>query len=538
MPAQNKQYPLISLITPSFNQAEFLEACIDSILSQNYPNLEYIILDGGSTDNSLEIIKRHEKHLTFWRSFPDEGHYPAVNEGLNMAKGDVLGWLNSDDMFHPKGLFNLGEIFSALPEVEFLTGKRVGFDKNGSRRDFDLGFAQRWWRERLLDRENLNDPPLFIMQEATYFRRTLWERAGATLDLRYKYAADSELFARLSRFARLYTVDDTIAGFRDYGETQRSKANCEQYKLEALKIIAEEKSNISFNPEWDHEPPPLIRLPLETSRSLAKKIQISRQYTYPIPKQDKFPRISIITPSYNQGQYLEECIDSVLSQNYPNLEYIIMDGGSTDDSVATIKKYEKYLTYWQTGKDAGQYEAINQGFSRSTGAIMAWLNSDDKYYPKAFEGAVAAFQTDPHVSWITGVPTAWSESGDPLWIFRRLPLYSRESVMFTNFADPFIQQESVFWTRPLWEIAGGCLDVRWKYAADLDLWRRFFRYARLYSFNLLVGGCRIHSERRSGLHLNKYFHECSQICTEELSLYKSGQYQAIVPAPEPIMLSI
>jgi glycosyltransferase involved in cell wall biosynthesis len=96
------------------------------------------------------------------------------------------------------------------------------------------------------------------------------------------------------------------------------------------------------------------------------------------------PKISIVTPSFNQGEFLEECIDSVLSQNYPNLEYIIMDGGSTDISILIIKKYEKYLTYWQSQPDGGHYAALNQGFNKTTGEIMAWLNSDDKYHPNAF----------------------------------------------------------------------------------------------------------------------------------------------------------
>src|SRR6202521_5828217 len=107
------------------------------------------------------------------------------------------------------------------------------------------------------------------------------------------------------------------------------------------------------------------------------------------------PRISVVTPSFNQGPYLERTICSVLDQNYPKLEYIIMDGGSTDESVEVIKRYERHLTYWVSEPDAGQSNAINKGLARTTGTIRTWLNSDDYYLPETFETIAEAAEAHP-----------------------------------------------------------------------------------------------------------------------------------------------
>ena len=109
------------------------------------------------------------------------------------------------------------------------------------------------------------------------------------------------------------------------------------------------------------------------------------------------PRISVVTPSFNQGAFLEETLRSVLDQGYPNLEYFVIDGGSTDASVDIIRNYASRLTYWVSESDQGQYDAINKGFARSMGEIMAWLNSDDKYLPWTFSIAGEISATRPEV---------------------------------------------------------------------------------------------------------------------------------------------
>lgn len=180
------------------------------------------------------------------------------------------------------------------------------------------------------------------------------------------------------------------------------------------------------------------------------------------------PKISIITPSYNQGQYLEQTIDSVLSQEYLNLEYIIIDGGSTDNSVEIIKKYEKHLHYWVSDKDNGQSHAINKGFERATGDVFNWLNSDDYYLPNALNTVGEHFQ-DPKLN-VLCAKSRIVQDGKTIKISSGTDIY--ESNLAKTIGWARIDQPETFFRKSCLDRIGGVND-QLHYVMDKELWMRY-----------------------------------------------------------------
>ncbi len=239
-----------------------------------------------------------------------------------------------------------------------------------------------------------------------------------------------------------------------------------------------------------------------------------------------YPKISIVTPSFNQAHYLEQTILSIVGQNYPHLEYIIIDGGSTDSSVEIIKKYEKYLAYWESAKDKGHYYAVQKGLEKSTGEIMTYLNSDDILYPYSLFIIAELFQSYPQIQWIHGIPAHIDEQGKTVRI-HTLPKWNK--YRYYRYDYKFIQQEGTFWHRNLWEKAGGYISTDYELASDLELWLRFFQYADFYAINTLIGAYRLRSANQKSLEqLEAYCKEAENILSNhQLSEQERKELQRI-----------
>jgi len=213
------------------------------------------------------------------------------------------------------------------------------------------------------------------------------------------------------------------------------------------------------------------------------------------------PLVTIVTPSFNQSQFLEETILSVLEQDYTNIEYLIVDGGSTDRSVEIIKRYASesskqvqgpHLAWWVSEKDQGQTDAINKGFKRAQGEILAWINSDDTYVPGAVSQAVAYLQSNPDVGMVYGDCDLIGEKGEFLGHFpARQTNYRRLRRGFVH-----IPQQSSFFRAHLWRQVGP-LDPSFYFSMDYDLWVRLSKIAPIHYEQQLWANFRLHGSGKS-----------------------------------------
>ncbi len=201
----SSQLPKVSIIMPSFNQGQFLETSIHSVLEQDYPNIEYILVDGGSKDNSVEIIKKYQDHLAWWVSEKDKGHADALNKGFSHATGEILAWLNSDDIYFPNAVSEAVSILTSHPEVGMVYGDADLIDDSGE----TVGkFASKQTSYRQMLRGSVHIP-----QATTFIRAEVWRQVGP-LDLSLFFSFDYDLWVKIAKVSKVLYVPKRWAKFR------------------------------------------------------------------------------------------------------------------------------------------------------------------------------------------------------------------------------------------------------------------------------------------------------------------------------------
>lgn len=221
-----KSTPLVTVVTPSYNQASYLEETIQSVLAQTYPSVEYIIMDGGSNDGSLEVIKKYAPKLAHWASEKDHGQTDAINKGFALAKGEILAWLNSDDTLLPNAAEEAVEYFSNHPETGLVYGDANYIDEK-SRVIGRFPTAQ-------TDLAKLRRGYVHIPQQTSFFRKSLWDHVGP-LDPEFFFAMDYDLWVRLAEVSELKYIPRTWANFRLHADAKTITAD-DQCWPEMLKV--------------------------------------------------------------------------------------------------------------------------------------------------------------------------------------------------------------------------------------------------------------------------------------------------------------
>lgn len=228
---------LVSIVTPSFNQASFLEQAMRSVFEQDYADIEYIVVDGGSTDGSADIIKKYANRLAFWVSEKDAGQAEAINKGMKRAKGDILAWLNSDDYYLPRALSSAVRAFEQNPQAVMVYGDMLAVDGHG--KTLNLMKYRSLTLEALLCFQIIGQPAVFM-------KRSAFEQAGG-LDLRFHFMLDHQLWIRLAQQGQLVHVPQIWAAAR-YHAAAKNRAQAVEFGREAFQILEWAETEPSLSP--------------------------------------------------------------------------------------------------------------------------------------------------------------------------------------------------------------------------------------------------------------------------------------------------
>lgn len=228
---------LVSIITPSFNQAKYLEQTIRSVLSQDHPRIEYIVMDGASTDGSVDTIEKYADELTYWESQKDNGQADAINKGFARASGDIIAWLNSDDFYLPGTVSAAVKIFDENPDVVLVYGNMLAVDENGA--TFNTLTYKQLTLEDLLCFQIIGQPAVFMRRSA------LQKTSG--LDLSFHFLLDHLLWIQIAKHGRILHVDQTWAAARYHAEA-KNRAKAAEFGREAFRILDVVEKDQSLSP--------------------------------------------------------------------------------------------------------------------------------------------------------------------------------------------------------------------------------------------------------------------------------------------------
>lgn len=524
-----------AIVTPVRNSVLFIDQAIESVVNQlGQHDVYYHVQDGGSNDGTIERLKYwqdeiHENNLNLrfsWDSCRDGGMYDAINRGFdaiscrcpNIPSDEIIStWINADDLLATNALQTVSTFFNAHPQFDWVTGISSIIEENGaSVALFDVPKAFSRDLLRLGFYDGTKGP--YVQQEGTFWRLSLWQLVNGA-DPGLQFAGDWDLWRRFAEFSPLVKVDSVLGYHRRHAG--QLTADHKRYSEEIASV--ETKASHVMNPDitgvrayfdlskssWN-----VVNMPAAVKDNVDEfKTHIHNASTMAVsselkdlatvqPNGKPWPRISVVTPSFNQGKYIEETIRSVIAQGYPWVEHIIVDGGSSDETTEVINRYRSHLAHVISEPDDGQSDAINKGFSLATGEIFCWLNSDDQFAPNALWNVAMAFVASD-ADMVAGICEIYEDgelqnrhltscSNGPL------PLHDLLDLERGWNGGQFFYQPEVFFTRKLWERAGSHVRTDCYYSMDYELWCRFaIQDATLRVISAPIARFRTHADQKT-----------------------------------------
>jgi glycosyltransferase involved in cell wall biosynthesis len=481
--------PRISVIVPSYNQGEFLRECLESIFRQDYPHLEVVVMDGGSTDSSVEIIRSFAPRLNYWQSQPDGGQSAAINAGMQHCTGDLVSWLNSDDLYCDDGLWVMARAWMQHP------GRGL-YIANGFRQDQATGTRKPFLdRHVCLNRRGLLEGADYILQPATFFLRDAFHAVGG-LDPKLHFCMDWDIYLGISQRYPVVAINEFVAVSREYQDTKTRSGG--------LGRITEIARMIQSHSGKDLTPGTFCYI-LESTYNMVRNdlsgeavgavhnglvkvlADLGDAYGdgawcagYADPQDDTYlpfaggpgldrprragapplPRISVVIVVEEQDAGLPDTLASILAQDYPDLEMLIVDGaGSVDADHEAAATGARLL---RPGRNMGQAALVNHGLAAAQGEVLTWVPAGDLLADGALHAAGAAFADDPELDIVFGNALFIDPQGEPCVVDIK-PM--RSAFWFGRFEPPrgqpaydaaaySVPQASVCFRRRTWEQAG------------------------------------------------------------------------------------
>jgi glycosyltransferase involved in cell wall biosynthesis len=485
--------PRISVIVPSYNQGQFLRECFESIFRQQYPHLEVVVMDGGSTDGSVEIIRSYAPRLKYWQSQRDGGQSAAINAGMQHCTGDLVSWLNSDDFYCEDALWTLARAWMQHPG----RGLYIG---NGFRLDQETGAVKPFLERHVcLSRRGLLEGPDYILQPATFFLRDAFLAVnGLVPELRY--CMDWDIYLRISRKYPVVAMNEFLAVSREYADTKTRAGGLGRVN-EIIRMIQSHsgkelttgtfcylldtaltsvRGSITRNTEVTLENG-VIRLLADFGEEFGDGAWCA---AYADPQDDVYlpvargpwprrprdpsapplPRISVVVLVEADSAALDDTLRSIFAQDYPDVEVLVVDAAGTV-AAGAVAGYPD-VRMLRPRRARRQARLINHGLAAARGEVLSWMPAGDLLAEGALHAAGAAFADDAELDVVYGNALFLDPRGEPCLVDLR-PM--RSAFWFGRFEPPrgqpgfdkapySVPQASVAFHRRAWERAGPLKD--------------------------------------------------------------------------------